>query len=283
MPIPFRLITTPFLGLSQNDELLPKGLEEATEAKRQLHDALMRANPRIFIPTPQRGLVARASSFSDSFVKPAEPQENEADIVKDPKCTVVFNAERGLTTMTGSAKVRRSEKELAPILDPRSWSASGGVIGAAFIVEEGKNGTYTASSALKDIPLGEYWEDQYLFEYARSEVASFENILHIVKFEVGPNLIKATYQLHDCLICTIGFFSAPGGLMVNEGHVLAEPAHDEEDGWWRIEVRKVIQVRDLTPNDPGNRYDFGESVNSTIGAALSQWVHDTSLMRPVFQ
>ena len=44
---------------------------------------------------------------------------------------------------------------------------------------------------------------------------------------------------------------------------------------------KKVQVRDLTPHDPGNRFDFGLSVNSTIGAALSQWVHDTKFLRPV--
>ena len=49
-----------------------------------------------------------------------------------------------------------------------------------------------------------------------------------------------------------------------------------------IEVEKKIRVRDMTPNDPGNRYDFGQSINSTLGAALSTWVDDVSLMSPVF-
>jgi len=41
-----------------------------------------------------------------------------------------------------------------------------------------------------------------------------------------------------------------------------------------------VKVRDLTPQDPGNRYDFGEWANSMIGATLSLFVEDTSLLSP---
>jgi hypothetical protein len=118
-----------------------------------------------------------------------------------------------------------------------------------------------------------------LYEYARSEIASFENILAIETFTVKDALIEAKYRLHDCLVCTFGLFSAPGGLTVNEGHVRA--VRDPRDGWWSIEVLKRVQVRDLTPRDPGSRYDFGQWVNSTIGAALSEWVNDTRILSPI--
>jgi hypothetical protein len=95
---------------------------------------------------------------------------------------------------------------------------------------------------------------------------------------VSPYEIQATYHLHDCLICTLGAFSSPGGLTINEGHVKATRI---DARWSQVEVLKRLEVRDLTPNDPGNPYDFGRSVNSTIGAALSVWVHDTSRLSPV--
>ena len=78
----------------------------------------------------------------------------------------------------------------------------------------------------------------------------------------------------------LGFFSAPGGLTVNEGHVKAE-RDDKYENSWKVEVLKRVQVRDFTPHDPGNRYDFGQVVNSTIGAALNEWIHDTGNLRPV--
>jgi len=37
-----------------------------------------------------------------------------------------------------------------------------------------------------------------------------------------------------------------------------------------------------TPHDPANPYDFGTWVNSTIGGALGEWVHDARIMSPVF-
>jgi hypothetical protein len=121
-------------------------------------------------------------------------------------------------------------------------------------------------------------QSQLLYEYARSNVASFENILKITEFSVSEERINVEYQLHDCLVFMLGMLSAPGGLTVDDGHVSAV-RYDERH--WRVEVFKRVQVRDLTPHDPGNRFDFGLSVNSTMGAALSEWVNDTRLLRPV--
>jgi hypothetical protein len=112
-------------------------------------------------------------------------------------------------------------------------------------------------------------------------VASFENILSIKHFTVTPDSVRAEYELHDCLVCTFGAFSAPGGLTMNEGSVEATPAVPDRYDVWTVEVVKKIRVRDLTPNDPGNPYDFGTWVNSTIGAALGEWVHDARLFSPV--
>jgi hypothetical protein len=97
---------------------------------------------------------------------------------------------------------------------------------------------------------------------------------------VNPGRIRTTYRLHDCLVCTFGAFSAPGGLTLNQGHV--EALRDEsEDDKWRVTVVKRVRVRDLNPWDAGHRYDFGQWVNTTIGGALSQWVRDASMMSPV--
>ena len=269
----------PFLGsldpTQEADSLLRVGLDDATKAKKALAQALLLLNPRPIVPSLGPGATPTAFSLG----APVAGDSVELPL-KDLTCEVRFNAQLGLTTMIGGARVRRPGEFLAPILDPRSWSCSGGVIAAAFIVEADDRGNYAPDTKLDTTPLGEPWEDKLLYEYARSEVASFENILRIKKFQVSKELIRADYQLHDCLVCTLGCFSAPGGLIVNQGHVQAtqDPA---DKAWWRIEVLKNIQVRDLTPHDPGNGYDFGESVNTTIGAALSQWVHDTSLMRPV--
>ncbi|HSP97003.1 MAG TPA: hypothetical protein VL049_07125, partial [Candidatus Dormibacteraeota bacterium] len=119
-----------------------------------------------------------------------------------------------------------------------------------------------------------------LFEYARSEIASFENILMIDEFSVTPGKeLYVKYHLVECLKTIIGFWGVDGGLQRNDGFVRVTPVGKNRS---LIEVEKNIRVRDMTPNDPGNRYDFGLSINSTIGAALSVWVDDVSLMSPVF-
>jgi hypothetical protein len=260
------------------DALLRASLDDAKERKKRLREALVRLQPALPVPSPRPGVGGQLPRE-----RTAPPQLStdaiEEDLVTDPTCDVKFDATRRVTEVLGGAKVRRSLAELAPILDPRSWSCGGGVIAQAFIVDEDADGVYRRTTELDEtVPLGRPWANRLLWEYARSEVASFENILRIVNFDVAPNEIQATYHLHDCLICTLGAFSSPGGLTINEGHVKATriDAH-----WSQIEVLKRLEVRDLTPNDPGNPYDFGQSVNLTIGTALTVWVQDTGRLSPV--
>jgi hypothetical protein len=266
--------------------LLRDALDQATEAKRLLRQQLLRLDPTGQVPTPrpapaqhqvkpaaQREAVAVASNADEK----APPATEDAIQLADPFCETTYDAIRRLTKMVGRAKVRCPAVQLAPILDPRSWSCGGGVIAAAFLVKE-HNGEYSPT-ALDGVELGTTWKNQLLYEYARSEIASFENILAIESFTATGDRIEATYRLHDCLVCTFGLFSAPGGLTVNEGHVRA--IWDRRERWWSIEVLKRVQVRDLTPRDPGSRYDFGQWVNSTIGAALSEWVNDTKILSPI--
>jgi hypothetical protein len=277
----------PFLGsLDPNrspDSLLRHGLAQAREVKRSLRAELERVEPdtRMENPLPKLRLgKLRERPELQAGLGAAEGREEDSR-VEDRKSETTYDANLGVTTMVAGVRVRRTRDELALILDPRSWSCSGVVIGAAFLVEEDESGQYEPSTKLDEIALGNPWKappNHFLYEYARSEIASFENVLEIDEFLVSDVLVRANYRLYDCLVCTFGIFSAPGGLRVNEGHVKATA---EDDGWWSIEVVKRVQVRDLTPHDPGNRYDFGQWVNQTIGAALSQWVRDTSIMSPV--
>jgi len=256
----------PFLAAASDeatDDLLRTGLRDAKEAKRVLNDSLRQVN-----------LVARSMS------RDVDP---DAPAVTDLTSQTTFDARTGITTMVGRGTVRRSREQLAPILDPRSWSCSDGVIAAAFLVDDAE-GVYKPKQ-LQNVPLGTSWrtlpegsQSHLLYEYARSKVASFENILEITEFSVSDDCIHVEYQLHDCLVFMLGSFSALGGLTVDDGHLRAERLNEHH---WRVEVFKKVHVRDLTPHDPGNQFDFGRSVNSTIGAALSEWVHDTKFLRPV--
>ena len=270
MPMPILGDRFPFLAAASDeaiDSLLRTGLQEAKEAKKALNESLLRVNVR----------PSGTSGTRSVHVDPDEPD------VTDLTSQTTFDAKLGITTMVGRALLRRTKDQLAPILDPRSWSCSDGVIAAAFLVDD-EQGVYKPKQ-LPKVPLGTSWHtlpegsrSQLLYEYARSDVASFENILKITEFSVSEDCINVKYQLHDCLVFMLGMLSAPGGLTIDDGHISAE-RYDEEH--WRVEVFKKVQVRDLTPNDPGNRFDFGRSVNSTIGAALSEWVHDTRFLRPV--
>jgi len=282
------------LSQDAEDSLLRTGLDQATQAKQALKDALQRVSPLQRVPKPGTpGSRLRTTSVAAGNSATAQDAPAE-DVIKDLNCDVHFNPNTGLTRMLCSASIKRTQRELAMILDPRSWSCLGDVIGAAYLVTQDAHGQYAAAllpetggaavaaasvdEKFKSLELGQPWKKpQLLYEYAHSEVASFENILRIKKFSVSNSEIEATYQLYDCLTCTFGFLSAPGGLTVNEGYVTAErQTGSANKGWWLIKVKKVVQVRDLTPQDPGNKYDFGEWVNSTIGGALSQWVREAA-------
>jgi hypothetical protein len=266
----------PFLG-SAADDLLVQGLDAAKQTKIDLRAELARINRPLALASPNPPVPPRR--FAPAPLPPtpgaaADPDENP---VQNATCTVDYNANSKITRIIGRARVKRTMAQLAPVLDPRSWSATGSVIGAAFPVVD-DNGVYKPRRDLDDQELGKPWKG-LLYEYARSDVASFENILSIDRFTgMNAKRIEATYHLYDCLVCTFGMISAPGGLTVNQGHGLATPVNDE---WSDLEVLKEIKVRDLTPHDPGRGYDFGQWINSTIGAALSQWVDDTSMMSPI--
>jgi hypothetical protein len=268
----------PFLGAldsAQNaNVLLRDGLAQAAATRVALRDALLRMRLKRQ-PLNSNGS-GDPSTVNSSTIGGAN---GAADDLKDVSSKVDFDAKSGLTTLRARAKLRRPFEELAAILDPRAWGAGGEPVAASLPVKDDR-GNYTRSDALDCTPLGRSWDTSHLlYEYARSSVASFENILKITSFTASRDEIRANYHLHDCLECTFGAFSAPGGLMVNEGFVRAIPSSEPQ--WWVIQVKKEIQIRDLTPHDPGNPYDFGEWVNSTIGAALSQWIHGTAIISPV--
>ena len=270
----------PFLGsfdpVQNGNALLRDGLAQAAATRERLRDALSRMRLNRQPLTPNVGGASQVATSSSFGHIPANG--DNADL-KALFSTSQFDAKSGLTQVKGGARVRRSLAELAPVLDPRAWGANGNPIAASLLVQD-FNGEYRPSRELDYVPLGTAWDNKLLYEYARSEVASFENILKITYFTVSPTLIHAEYHLHDCLECTFGAFSAPGGLTVNQGIVKATPSAGDPD-WSDIEVTKEVQVRDLTPHDPGNPYDFGEWINSTIGAALSQWIHGTAIFSPV--
>jgi len=263
-----------FLGSAdiEVDALLTRALEDAHKLKVALRTAMRRAGAR---PKAVDAYARRESSRSGARAAPAAEKPMH---VRNPSSVATFDAVRRLTTMIARAEVDRSPRELAPLIDPRSWGASDGVVAAALLVRDHGGGEYKPHR-LEGVKLGEAWGPGLLYEYARSDIASFENILRIGQYTGGDDkLVRADYELYDCLLCTFGSFTAPGGLTANAGYFEASVL---PDGWSRIEVKKCVKVRDLTPFDPGNRYDFGEMVNATIGAALSQWVNDISMLGAV--
>jgi len=258
------------------DELLRAGLEKTAADKAKLREAVRVARASAPLLT-----IAGSGGANGRRIGPSAPLAPDGPQVDNPTCRVDFNANSGVNSILGRVEIKLPVEQLAPMMDPRSWACSGGVIAAAFLVED-HDGEYVPRYDLDQIELGKLKvpknEPLLLYEYARSDVASFENILAISKFEVGRKRIRLDYYLYDCLICTFGILTAPGGLTVNQGYSMATW---NNRGRATIEVLKEVKVRDLTPNDPGNGFDFGESVNATIGTALSQWVNNISTMSPI--
>lgn len=264
------------------DALLTQAIQIAKRTKDELREAMLARHPiqvPSIVPVGASQSLPAPPVMAPPPITPPVTATSDADRVSDPRCEVKFEPRSGVTEMVGRVTLRASLREMALISDPRAWSGTGGVVAASFIVREDSFGQYFPCRDINGIKLGQSWQDRLLYEYAKSEVASFENILRIGEFRVGDDEILTTYSLHDCLVCTFGAFSAPGGLTLNEGHVKATRRAGEDR--WDVEVLKRVRVRDLTPRDPGNRYDFGQWINSTIGAALSQWVRDASMMSPV--
>ncbi|MEO8605933.1 MAG: hypothetical protein ABI629_25410, partial [bacterium] len=208
--------------------------------------------------------------------RPATPVPDQP--MRNKFCTVTFDAAAKLTHLVAGADVALKKDRIAAMLDPRAWDQGEGIISKAFRVDARRDGQYVPIDDSEGMPLGTDWKgSNLLYEYARSDIASFENILSIDGFRVRRGHVAMRYSLHDCLKCTIGFATAAGGLRRNEGSVEAVQL---DATWWTITVIKDIRVRDLTPTDPGNRYDLGELVNANMGAALSLWIDDTSMMTP---
>jgi hypothetical protein len=109
-------------------------------------------------------------------------------------------------------------------------------------------------------------EGTLLFEYAKSEIASFENILMIDTFHGEPSKLYVGVPSDGLPEDDHRLLGSRRRLQRNDGFVKVTPAGRNGSV---IEVEKNIRVRDLTPNDSGNRYDFGQSINATLGAALS--------------
>jgi hypothetical protein len=276
------------LDPAQNqDALLRYSLDAMEPQKNALRDALAAAgaHPRIAHPSAASpGTFGARQPIAQKTAARAAAQAG-APLVSDPQCTVDYDANRQVTKVLSTALIHYNIQQMAAYLDPRSWGCGNGAIAGAFLVED-RDATYVPRLTLNGEPVGKLplgdksfpREPVLLWEYARSDIASFENILSVQFGWDGSDRIQATYHLYDCLLCTYGTFTAPGGLILDEGYVRAE-ARDATST--RIEVLKTIRVRDFTPLDPGDPFDFGQWVNQTIGAALSVWVSDTSLLAPV--
>lgn len=262
-------------------------LQTAAARKRALRESLLRLADR---PRP----VGAASALSPAAAQlaiqglrgqPPPRAPVSLDLIRNPTCKVLYDANSRLTTMVGTAEIHQPMHEMLALMDPRSWDRGGGVIAKVFPVFDDQ-GEYEPRTdpQLDQWVLGARWHDDLLlYEYARSEIAAFENILRIPAVDIrgpddAPESIQVYYELYECLTCIVGLLSVSGGLTVNTGWVKATPARDPE--WSVLEIVKRVKVRDLNPQDPGNRYDFGEWANSMIGATLSLFVEDTSLLSP---
>jgi hypothetical protein len=263
------------------DGLLKNALASAATHKQELREALIRVAPQPRVSHNDLSDLLPTVGIPKPRADPAPAADG--DLIANPQCVVSFDSRQRKTILLATARVRRPLAEMAPIVDPRAWGSGGTVVGASFIVAV-KDGVYSAARELGRAELGQSWKKgtpQLLYEYARSDFASFENILKITQFSRNAQEARADYQLHECLVFMLGLLSTPGGLTMNQGHVIARRS-DWGKEWTDIEVLKEIRVRDMTPNDPGNPYDFGQAVNDTMGAALSSWIDDARFFRQVF-
>src|SRR5262245_26116242 len=115
---PFLASQDPYL---RADALLSKGLEEAVVAKAALWKALLRIDPRPRERNPRRALASLDRAARVSALASAT-DAGEPGRLQNATCDVRYDANLGVTHMVGRIEVERSGKELAPILDPRSWS-----------------------------------------------------------------------------------------------------------------------------------------------------------------
>src|SRR5262249_14121413 len=216
----------------------------------------------------------------------ASPEKTGARIkTRNPQSQATFDAVTRINHFSAFVDVQLPLHELAPLLDPRAWAAGGGVIDRSFLLTV-ERGEYRPALRGGEPALGSRWNSTWLgkrpwllYEFAKTDAASFEHRLDITRFDVENDEILMQYRLHDCLKCMIGFLTFDGGLVLNDGFCRAAPIENQK-GWCRIEVVKRVRVRDLTPNDSGDQFDFGQWVNTTIGVALSLWVDDIAMLTP---
>jgi len=274
--------------------------------KRAIRGDLARQGARAQRPTGAPNPLSQQADFLLAQPQPGPPQMTSAGTVhrlypgartaspekigariktRNPESQATFNAVTRINHFRAIADVQLPLDELAPLLDPRAWAAGGGVIDRSFLLTV-ERGEYRPALREGEADLGSRWNSTWpgerpwlLYEFAKTDAASFENVLEITRFDVQDDAILMTYRLHDCLKCMIGFLTFDGGLVLNDGFCRVTPIKNHK-GWSRIEVVKRVRVRDLTPNDTGDQFDFGQWVNTTIGVALSLWVDDIAMLTP---
>lgn len=196
---------------------------------------------------------------------PATPPE-----VRTKDCDASYDPIRGISRLTVVVSIGLPLVRLAPFLDPQGWSRFSPSFAASYRVDPR---TY------REIPgptPGTAWAG-HMFEDFRVPIGRFRNIL-AVAFTVDHTRIHARYDLHDSLGFEFVAWSAPGGLEIDMGEVVAVPESDRSS---EVTIRKTLSFRDLTPRDPGRRIDHGRWLGYLAPAMMTLHAAETSGIGPL--
>lgn len=205
-----------------------------------------------------------ATALAETAVPSSPPAIHTRD------CDATYDPIRGISRLRVVLSIALPLRLLAPFLDPQGWVRFSPSFAASHRVDPG---TY---APIPGPPRGTPWSG-YLFEDFRVPIGRFRNIL-AVAFTASPTRIHARYDLHDSLAFDFVVWSAPGGLEIDLGEVVAVA---EDDGTSEVTITKTLAFRDLTPRDPGRQIDHGRWLGYLAPAMMTLHAAETSGIGPL--
>jgi hypothetical protein len=185
-------------------------------------------------------------------------------------CTASYDPMRGISCLKVVLSIGLPLRRLAPFLDPQGWSRFSPNFAESYRVDPHTYGALAAPAP------GTPWEG-YLLEDFRVPIGRFRNILKVA-FASDDQRIHVRYDLHDSLSFEFVAWSAPGGVEIDLGEVVAVADNPVSS---TVTITKTLAFRDLTPRDPGRRIDHGRWLAYLAPAMMTLHAAETSGFGPL--
>jgi hypothetical protein len=185
-------------------------------------------------------------------------------------CVSCYNGITGTTTVTAKGTVSRPISTMTTVMDPQNWDhCSEAFLQTTPVVEVPEGGSLAGYYDPVEKVSGEPWSG-LLYEQVEAGPQTYENVLWVTYVHhpqiSQPVFLRIDYSLKD------GYKPNLGGLMVDDGYILATRHPDDPGNKTDVEIVKTVLFQDFTPG--GGPWDIGDLPNFYAPAVLCLWMDD---------